>query len=244
MNKHERDNLIRNWVRLGCLFGVTPSPETPDIERLLVRTARLIPHNARLLPVVTTWLVVYGDAVARHRLGRLIRGELARGDQPSLGLLLEAAVERGAPTGLRACCQACTPETVGRPLYAFQRDDATLAAIAEKNASALSRRWGVWAPEFDLKRDAIRPVSWVLDRNPDLRDRIIRKGDLRASILESLRWDTPDGSAPSEMALTRLTGATRAGVRAALDALLLAGAVTVGVNPVNDRDHPVRLVAA
>lgn len=244
MNNTEQDILIRDWVRLGALFNVEPARDAPDIERLLLRTAQGIPHNARLLPVVATWLSVYGNAVARHRLGRLIREELAQDDQPALGLLLEAAIEHGAPAGLRACVRACASADSALPLYLFQRDDAGLALVAEKNASALSKRWGVWAPEVVLKGDAVRPASWVHERNPGLQQRIMRKGDLRVSILESLRRDTPDGSAPSELALTRLTGATRAAVRPALDSLVLEGAVTVGVNPANARDHPVRLLAA
>ncbi len=244
MKNTTHDKLLRDWARLGSLFGVNPSRETPDLERLLLQTASEIPSNARLLPVIATWLTVYGDSVARHRLARLIRDELPVEHQPALGLLLETAIAQGAPAGLRVAAKACEATDTARPLHIVRQGNDSLSRIAKETASELSLRWGVWAPEIELKADAVRPASWVLDRNPVLRDRIIRKGDLRASILASLRWDTPGRSAPSVQSISRLTGATRTAVRAALDALTLELAVTVGVNPMNDRDQPVRLLAA
>lgn len=244
MNKHEDDRVIRDWARLGCLIGAETARAIPDLERLLLRTAEALPREARLLPLVVTWLTVYGNAIAGLRLARLIRDELAPEDQPALGLLLESAIAHGAPAGLRRCVAACGSRKEPRPLYLTHRDGGPLSGIAEKHASPLSVRWGLWAPEVALKPDAIRPALWTLARNPSLRDRIIRKGDLRVSILESLRWDAPDGSAPSELAVARLTGATRAAVRSALSALSLEGAITVGEEPTNERDHPVRLIAA
>jgi hypothetical protein len=60
---------------------------------------------------------------------------------------------------------------------------------------------------------------WIIDRNPDYHDRIVRKGDLRCSILLVLRYDTPDGSADSEVALAEKCSANRIAVRNALDDL-------------------------
>ncbi len=238
------DTLERDWARLGVLFHVAPSRRTPDLERLLLDTARHGPDNARLLPLVVTWLVAYGHFVARHRFKRLAQDELEPEPQAVLGLLIEEAVAHGATRDLLIVSEVCHPRAQPLPLSALQRHDPALAAIAERRASDLSRRWGVWAPPLALKNDALRPVSWLLRRNPGYRARIIRKGDLRASILETLRRDLPRATAPSESALTRLSGATRTAVRKALNALELEGEVEVGAAPSNERDHQVRLRSA
>jgi len=244
VNTTQTDIIERNWAQLGVLFGCKPSRETPDLERLLLATARRCPDNARLLPIAVTWIVEYGGFVARHRLKRLVQDELTPDDQAALGLIIEEAVANGATRDLLIVAEVCSPRENPAPLSTVQRDNAALARIAEKHASEASRRWGVWTPPVTLKRDAIRPVSWLLARNPGYRDRIVRKGDLRVSILETLRRDVPGGTAPSESALTRLSGATRTAVRKALTALELEGEVIVGAEPGNDRDHRVALRAA
>jgi len=235
-------DLERDWAQVGVLFANTPSGRTPDLERLLLDTARACADNTRLFPLVVTWLVSYGRFVARHRLKRLVLDELEPEFQAVLGLIIDEAVENGATRDLRIISDVCRPLATPRPLAAAQRKGA-LARIARRTASALSRRWGVWAPPAALRHEAVRPVTWLLHHNPEYRERIVRKGDLRASVLETLRRDTADGSLPSESALSRLSGATRTAVRKALAALQLEGMVTVGVDPSNDRDHPVHLRA-
>lgn len=103
--------------------------------------------------------------------------------------------------------------------------------------------WRVWAPEFELKRDAVWPVGWLLDHNPEYRDRNIRRGDLRSSILEVLRWEA-GGSVRSESELARLSGATRAAVRKSLAALVKEGAVLHDAQDGKQRDRGVRLRSA
>ena len=150
----------------------------------------------------------------------------------------------GATRDLLIATDACEPRADPVPLALVQRDSPTLGAVALEHASERSKRWGVWAPPVTPKESAIRPVRWILARDPEYRDRIIRKGDLRVSILETLRRDVENGVAPSESALTRLSGATRTAVRKALQSLELEGEVAVGSQPGNDRDHTVRLIKA
>jgi hypothetical protein len=238
-NSHK--NLERDWAQLGVLFNCEPSRTTPDPERLLLETARQCSGNERLLPLISTWLVSYGLFIARHRLKRLVVEELEQDSQPALGLLIETAVELGATRDLLIISQVCRPLPHPRPLYINQQGHPLLEGVARRNASAISQRWGVWTPKVTLKADAIRPVRWLLRENPVLRERIVRKGDLRASILETLRLDVPSATAASESALARLSGATRTAVRKALAALELEGAVVVRKSPDNDRDHPVTL---
>jgi hypothetical protein len=235
------DNVERDWARVGVLFGCEPSRESPDLERLLIDTARKCPDNARLLPLAVTWLVEYGQFVARHRLKRLVQTELEPESQAILGLLIEEAVRLGTTRELLIVSEECLPLSPAVPLSRVQRDHASLAHISERRASDLSQKWGVWTPPIEPKRGAVRPVTWLLNRNPEYRERIIRKGDLRVSIIETLRRDVPDRFAESESALTRLSGATRAAVRKALAALELEGVVSLATGNSTERDHPVIL---
>lgn len=242
MNSQAYDNVERDWARVGVLFGCEPSRRTPDLERLLLETARKCPDNARLLPVAVTWLVEYGQFVARHRLKRLVQTELEPEPQAILGLLIEEAVRHGATRELLIVSEECYPLSSPVPLSRVQRDQDSLAHISERRATELSQKWGVWTPPVEPKPDAVRPVAWLLHQNTEYRERVIRKGDLRVSIIETLRRDVPGHSVASELAMSRLSGATRAAVRKALDALLLEGVVSVGAAASNQRDHPVVLL--
>lgn len=244
MTNTHTDNLERDWVQVGVLFGCEPSGNSPDLERLLLDTARQCHTNARLLPLAVTWLVQYGQFIARHRLKRLVLEELEPEFQAVLGLVIEEAVEHGATRDLLIVSEVCEALAPPQPLAAVQRNSEPLSRISERRASDRSRRWGVWASPVVPKEDAVRPVTWLLQRNPGFRERIIRKGDLRVSILETLRRDAVEHTVPSESALTRLSGATRTAVRKALASLELEGMVVVGAQRNNDRDNSVQLRGA
>ncbi|MCG3122055.1 MAG: hypothetical protein GIKADHBN_00431 [Phycisphaerales bacterium] len=237
MNSHDNQSVEERWARAGVLLSCEPSRKSPDLERLICDTAQSLPGNARLLPLVATWLARHGKLVARHRLRRLI--SLAPpAHKAVLGLLLESAISHGAPRTLRLALSACTPASGEGPLFSISRSNSVLASVARDTASPVSKRWGVWAPEVELKDDAVRPISWILENNPGFRHRLIRKGDLRCSIVEALRLDA-DRHAQSESQLARLVGATRVSVRRALEALEAEGVVRV--NKDEARDHPVVL---
>lgn len=224
MKQRTHDNLEAAWARLGVLFNVRPTRRAVDPERLLIETAWACDTNPRLLPLAVSWLVVHGVLIARHRLKRLIREEGDPKARAVLGLIIEAALQAGAFPELKALLEECVPLAPPLPLFSDYAADPGLRDLAERNGSGLSRRWGVWAPEVQVKLDAIRPGPWVIDHNEGFRDRAIRKGDLRCSILRVLELDT-DGVAPSESELGRLCAAQRTAVRKALDALMHEGAV-------------------
>lgn len=240
MTSDKPGSVEADWTRLGMLFNCAPAQHTPDLERLLLETARRAPGNARLLPLSVTWLSAYGACVARHRLRRLVESELEPEHQPALGLILSAAVDHGASRDLLLAAEVCRPASPERPLFDVHAEEP-LRSLARSTASPAALAWGLWIPEIAVKPEALRPIDWILRENPSCRDRIIRKGDLRVSILESLRHDTAHGVAASESQLARLAGANRSAVRKALEALELEGAVAIEVG---GRDHPVRLLAA
>ncbi|NBC11465.1 MAG: hypothetical protein GVY24_06995, partial [Planctomycetes bacterium] len=213
------DNTIARWSRVGVLFGCRPARTTPDLERLLLDTARLAPGNARLFYLAVTWLSRYGNFIARHRLKRLIQTDLEAAHQPVLSALLALAVKHSASRELLVAAEVCQPADAARPLFDVQRRSPALAKIAHLHACAEGLRCNLWFPDEPPKLDALRPARWIIERNPDYLDRIVRKGDLRCSILLVLRHDTPDGSADSEVALAERCSANRIAVRNALDDL-------------------------
>ncbi len=223
------DTIESQWARLGVLFNCVPTSSTPDLERLLLDTARQLHLNGRLLLLVSTWLVEHGLYVARHRLKRLIVEELEPEYGSALGLLLDTAVQHGAPAELRRLCKMCgsSPEPV--PLSESFRSDPALIQIAKQTACELAKKWGLWSPAIELKHDAVCPSSWIRTHNPSLLPRLIRRGDLRCSILEVFRLDL-DSQASTISELARLTRATRPAVYDAIKSLIgLAAGTEQGV---------------
>lgn len=234
-------NIERSWARLGVLLVVRPARSTPDLEQLLIDSARHSPAHPRLFSLVISWLAIHGRAVAAHRLAHRVVAELH--ESAPLGLMLESAVALGGPRRLLIAAKACRARVPAAPLFdSFTREPA-LVQLASETASSRSRAWGCWAPETPLKHDAIRPVPWVLERNPELHDRLLRRGDLRCSIVETLRRDL-NGRAASTSELARLCGVTRAAARAAVESLIAEGETRVLDDAGHRRDRPVVLLGA
>lgn len=219
MSRADLDNTIARWSRVGVLFGSRPTRTTPDLESLLLDTARLAHGSARLFCLAVTWLSQYGNFVARHRLKRLVETNLEADHQPVLGALLTLAVKHGASRELLVAADVCGPADTPGPLFDVQRRSPALARIAQRHACAEGLRWNLWLSDEPPKLDALRPARWIISQNPEYGERIVRKGDLRCSILLVLRHDTPGGSADSEVALAEKCSANRIAVRNALDDL-------------------------
>lgn len=224
------ERLIAEWTSLGAGFGGEPARGrgTPDLERLLLETARRGPGMARLFVMAATWLHEYGDLVAKHRLKRLIAEELEDEHRATLGLLLDIAQRGTHPPEFETVIREIRGQRKGapRPLFEVERETAALAARAERRASAVSRAWGLWCEEIEFKQDALRPAAWMMARHPGLVMRADFRGDLRASIVASLRHDA--GAGRSEVALAMRAGGSRAQVRNALRNLEMTGRVRAG----------------
>lgn len=215
------EQLVAQWARLGAGFNAALAAKTPDLERLLLETARESSKMARLFIMAATWLHRYGDLVARHRLKRLIREELEREFHATLGLLLDLAQQGTHPLQFASIIRELSPADPPRPLFDVERASPLLAQRAMHRASDLSRRWGLWCDALELKDDALRPAAWLMHHNPGLIARADFRGDLRASILASLQHDS--GAGQSELELARRCGGSRAQVRSALENLELTG---------------------
>lgn len=239
--REDNNPVVARWVRAGVSFGGPAASECSDLERLLLDTSRQCEHNARLFVLAVTWLVRYGTYIARHRLRCLAATELEPEHRPVLGLILDSAVEAGAPRDFTIVTDVCEPASQPRPLFAIDRDDQWTARLVEDEATEVSRRWKRWVQPFDLKFDAIRPAKWIISRNPSYGGRAVRRGDLRCSILEVLRRDAIGCRLRSESELTRKCSANRTAVRDALDELEREGyALRVRERP-NKRDQPIEL---
>ena len=211
------DKNINEWVRLGAFFNAEPAIDTPDIEKLLVQTAQCCPQIPRLLPVCITWLTQYYRLVCRHRLAKSAAGIAGTDTSASLGLILTMTKYYTGTDHFNLVIKNCTAAESPKPMFLSDRNNANLTKLAQSRSCDLGRRWGLWCESVQLKEDAIRPLNWLMDQNPLLKHRALFGGNLRASILETLRF-CPD-SGESESALARYCYATRKAVREALDHL-------------------------
>jgi hypothetical protein len=201
-----KDELLHSvaarWTRLGAMLNVKAAGRTPDIERLLLDTARVCSAHSRLFVLAASWLALYGDYVARHRLAHLVRRDLEVEYQSVLGLLLDWARENGVTNGSRfnLAIRACAPAASAQPLFDVERRTPALARLAEQRASSLSRKWGRWTIEFEIRTDAIRPAEWIAEHNPSLVERALTGGDLLASVLAECRADAHAIQSEAELA--------------------------------------------
>lgn len=218
------DNILSQWSSVGAGFNSPVADGDIDLERLLIDTARLIPEMARLYIMAATWLHTHGDMIAKHRLMRLVFSELEPMHQATLGLLLDTAQQGTHPKAFESVITKLRPAERAMPLFEKSRQNPKLAALAKRRASALSRKWNLWAQPIEFKDDAVRPVGWMIGRVPSLRTRADFRGDLRASILAALRFDERAGE--SEVRLAACAGGSRAQIRNALQNLELTGRVT------------------
>ena len=226
MSRDKNNDVVSRWVRLGAMFNASAARQEVDLELLLLDTARCAAANSRLFILAVTWLAKYGNYVARHRLTRLIIHELEKEHRPTMALMLELARDKNAINSHRfnQAIRACGRALDQRPLLEIDRRNAFFMRAAKRNASALSLKWGRWMEDFELKEDALRPASWIVQNNPAMRWRADFKGDLRASILAELHANPDSGKSESELA--RACGATRAAVIDALGKLELSGRIS------------------
>ncbi len=221
------DLLVDDWREAGVLYeGEDPSGHLArpiDLERLVLRTTRLMAHMARLFNTSATWLGSFGDLVAKHRLRRLVADELEPDLQPALGALLDTAQDAQNPREFASVVAALEPASEPASLFAVIRSSPGFTSHARKATGEIGKRWRVYLIDEPLRPKVLRPASWIMKRHPDFVLRADFKGDLRASVMASLAFDK--GAGESELALARAAGGSRAQIRKALDHLEMTGRV-------------------
>lgn len=215
------------WVRLGVWLAHRASAATPDLERLILDTARRSPASPRLFVMAVTWLSRYACLVAEHRLAAMVKREADPEGAPALGLLLDLAIAHAGRhdrrRNLRRAMVHCRPAKRPAPLFDAERSTPALIERSKRRASEVSRRWNRWTEPMTPKYDALRPAEWIIAENPVLAFRADFRGDLRVSILLALREDPGVGATVSGLARRCL--ASRTAVLDALEDLALAGHV-------------------
>ncbi len=209
--------VLKCWSKLGANFNVSPIKNTPDIEQLLIDTARVLPENARLLSVATSWLCKNYRLVCKHRLGELAARIVEPQTSAALGLLLDVAKSTANIDHFNIAIKKCNALKTPEPLFAVDRSNRQLAEIAKTSSCKMGIKWGLWCQEVQLRDDVLRPLDWIMNENSQLKNRAIFNGNLRASILETLAHDRQTGQ--SESILARCCGVTRKALREALDHL-------------------------
>ena len=156
------DDTIGAWAALGIAFDAPPRGHAPDLERLLLSTARQLPGLPRLLPTVVTWLRIYGDAVACHRLRRLVAEELQPSERPVLGLLLTLADHGVRPARFATVLRGLRPCAAPRPLFSVEAETPSLAARAR--GGVVVALPAVSSARIEKARGAAAPTSTVQRR--------------------------------------------------------------------------------
>jgi len=211
------DIILSKWARLGAFLNAEPAKQTPDIEKLLIETSELCPQMPRLFTVCVTWLTRYDRLVCRHRLARMASNVADPDIHAVLGLMLSVTKQHTGTNHFNLAIKSCKATDISKPLYASDRISEKLSQLAKNRTCDLGSKWGLWCEDVQLKEDTVRPLNWLMDQNPELQQRALFGGNLRASILETLRF-CPDAG-QSESALARYCYATRKAVREALDHL-------------------------
>ena len=225
---HDVKRILADWARLGVGFGHEMGDQTPDVERLILATAKHRCRHARLLLAAITWLSRYGSLVAEHRLLSLAESaELNEEEEARLGLMLEFSLSQARlhdrRRNLERTARWCRPVDPPRPLFEADRANQVLARRAERRACGLSREWGLWTEKLEAKLDTLRPARWIHATNPALAFRADFRGDLRATLLLVLAERPEAGASVSRLA--QQCGVSRPAVVQALDDLEIAGHV-------------------
>jgi hypothetical protein len=214
------DAVASYWAHLGVLFGVRPAQEAVDVELLICDTARVAPADERLFICAVSWVAQYHAFVNGRRLSALA-ASLDPDASAVLGALLSVASEAagGAPE-LEAARARCRPLATPQPLFAAVRSMRVLNDRVRRDALPIFSAWGLWHNDATIKPAAIRPVTWLIQRVPELRVRSLLgpsvEADLMARVLAGV---------VTVREVARMTLTSYAAVHSAADRLVWRGLV-------------------
>lgn len=177
-------DLHLKWKRLGVMFS-GPIPAGPvDPEWLVVESLGMVRSDSRLFWCVASWLSVHHELIDTRRLGKLL-DQLQPPESALAGALLEVALQQSP--------RAANLESLGAHCRPLRRREILFHAV-ERVSGAARYFEGMWLEEFSQwgflhyqwtdKRDAIRPVRWLLKHAPELRYRAVIGAGQEAELLE------------------------------------------------------------
>lgn len=215
------DTVAAGWTRVGLLFGVQASDTPVDLEVLVCETARVASADERLFVCAASWLAAHHGFVNGRRLSALAAA--LRENEPRssavLGALLSLATDgTGSAPEFDAALGHCRPLSPPEPLFTVMDTMRTLRERVRQRALPVFRAWGLWHDDAALKPTAVRPVSWLLLRVPELRIRAL----LGPSVEADLMTRALEG-AVAVRDVARATGVSYAAAHAAADRLVARG---------------------
>lgn len=214
----ELDALASDWARFGVLFGVKPAQEAVDVELLICDTARVAPADERLFICAVSWVAEYHGFVNGRRLSALA-ATLDDDASAVLGALLSVAGEAaGGASELEAARARCRPLAKPQPLFAAMRSMRVLRDRVRRDTLPVFSAWGLWHDDAMIKPAAIRPVTWLLQRVPELRVRSLLGPSIEADLMARAL-----AGAVTVREVARLTLTSYAAVHAAADRLVWRG---------------------
>ncbi len=171
------------WNRLGFSYGGSSASSPPFLEEVLVESLEEVREDPRLFLGAATWLHSYGVLVDGHQLSRRLKEV---GSKDSSALLAALIVASSSPhlKGLLASCKALSKEEI---LFTAMNKKKFLRERVAAEAIPEIRKWGFLVDDLTLKPDALRPSSWVLRNNPDLKVRALLGANLRSAVWNWVR---------------------------------------------------------
>ncbi len=168
-----RIELMRAWTRLGALFNTAPATTRVDLEQLIVETAGVARRDERLFVMAASWLAEHHHLVDARRLGRHLDTVDASTSATAGAMLAMAAQATTGSTALEAAMTHCRPLAAPEPLFPVMAHHPGLLALVKAETLPLFAAWGFWHNDVTLKRNAIRPIGWILRHCPEPRIRAL-----------------------------------------------------------------------
>jgi hypothetical protein len=168
-----RLELVRAWTRLGALFNTAPATTRVDLEQLIVDTAGVARSDERLFVMAASWLAEHHPLIDARRLGRRLDRVDPDTSATAGALLAMATRETTGATALEAALTYCRPLAVPELLFPVMARHPGLLTLVKAETLPLFAVWGFWHNDAVLKRNAIRPIGWVLQHCPELRIRAL-----------------------------------------------------------------------
>ena len=217
----ELNYVLSKWRKLGTSFNVEPCKETPNIENLIILSARYIPEFSRLLPMLEAWLSKYEVLVCRHHLARMVSQLQDQKSSAILGYLFSRLRAKTESKHFNIVIKQCKPLFQPEPLFHVDQKNDKTKAFAERFSEPEAIEWGLWASHERPYESAIMDSTWLMKENPTLHYRALFSGKLQATIISVLLESEDHGQ--SETRLSKACNVTRVALRDALEHLDLCG---------------------
>lgn len=177
-------DVSREWVRIGVMLHAEPAEGRVDLESLIVRSLGCFRGDARLFWCASSWLSIHHELINTRRLGKLL-SRLEKEVLAVAGLLFEVAViQNSEAVKLEQAIGYCQALDEPQIFFDVVTENEALSKIVAGESMPLFKRWGFLHYQMTDKRDAIRPISWILSNCPELRIRALIGATLEAEILE------------------------------------------------------------